>query len=402
MKGKLPANESAQPAVQPSAAEGEPGTPDRARIRGQMESVLASAPFRNSKRYPALLRYLVEHAVDGKTADLKERTLGVEVFGRDSGYDPAADPVVRTSAGEIRRRLAQYYQDTTHAGELRIHLPIGSYVPEFAEPDLAGPAEAAVWERQSAPAKHSRWWTGAVVLLALAVAFVIVVKRERAASPTEDFWRPVVTPPGRVMVCVGQAGVPARQGAGADGRRGMVSWLDALTLGQIGVFLKASGASPQFYREDRATFTDLQQGPAVLIGGLNDEWALRLMQGLRFQFRRDGATYYIADREHPDSRTWSIAVDNLGPDARPVLERDYAVISRLANARTGRMTVTLAGLWTYGTAAAGQFVTDPKYLQSLSQSAPAGWARKNLQLVIGIEVIDESAGPPQVLAATYW
>lgn len=370
---------------------------DPARIREQLDSVLASPQFRNSKRYPALLRYVVEHALNGETSELRERNLGVEVFGREPNFDPGADPVVRVSASEVRKRLAQYYQDAAHEGELRIQLPMGSYVPEFNEPgSTAAPA---------AGRKRRHWRLAALAAASLAVLAAAGLRWGLAPNALEEFWHPVVSPAGNVMLCVGEASVPARSegNSEASGRGARtIAWPDVLTLAKLGVFLQSKGGIPQFCREDQATFSDFQQGPAVLIGGLNDEWALRLMQNLRFQFQREGNLFYIADRDHPASRDWSIVAGNFGPDGRLSLQRDYAVISRVANPRTGRMTITLAGLWGYGTLAASQFVTDSKYLQMMAKSAPAGWERKNLQLVIGTEVIDDSSGPPHILAATFW
>src|SRR5258708_12622961 len=103
-------------------------------IRKQLERILESPGFRNSKRYPNLLRHVVERTLQGQTSDLKERTLGIDVFGRSPDYDPAADPVVRVSAGEIRKRIAQYYHESGHEAEIRIDLPLGSYLPEFHFP----------------------------------------------------------------------------------------------------------------------------------------------------------------------------------------------------------------------------------------------------------------------------
>src|SRR5215467_8123260 len=104
---------------------------DRDAIRRQLDRILANPLFRNSKRYPMLFRYVVEQALEGHAGQLRERTLGIEVFERDQEYDTNLDPVVRVTAGEIRKRIAQYYHDPAHAGELRIDLPCGSYVPEF-------------------------------------------------------------------------------------------------------------------------------------------------------------------------------------------------------------------------------------------------------------------------------
>src|SRR3984957_16592701 len=107
---------------------------ERSAIRPQLERILANPLFKNSKRYPNLLRYVVEHTLEGSPGELKERTLGVEVFGREPNYDTNADPVVRATAGEIRKRIAQYYHEHGRENEIRIDLSPGSYVPEFELP----------------------------------------------------------------------------------------------------------------------------------------------------------------------------------------------------------------------------------------------------------------------------
>src|SRR5438477_5362011 len=116
---------------------------EREAIRNQMERMLANPLFKNSKRYPNLLRYIVEHTLAGFPGELKERTLGVEVFGRQPDYDTNADPIVRTTAGEIRKRIAQYYHEHGHESEIRIDLSPGSYVPEFEIP-VAKPAPTSL------------------------------------------------------------------------------------------------------------------------------------------------------------------------------------------------------------------------------------------------------------------
>src|SRR5450755_3799314 len=114
---------------------------ERDAIRKQLERMLANPLFKNSKRYPNLLRYIVEHTLLGAASELKERNLGVQVFGRELDYDTNADPIVRATAGEIRKRIAQYYHEHGHEAEVRIDLLPGSYVPgfEILEPNTAGP-----------------------------------------------------------------------------------------------------------------------------------------------------------------------------------------------------------------------------------------------------------------------
>src|ERR1017187_3713418 len=105
--------------------------PGKQEVRAQLARLLASPLFQHSKHYPGLLRYVVNETLEGRGGFLKERALGAEVFGRDPNYDPNADPVVRTSASEVRKRIAQFYHEPGHESEIRIELTSGSHTPEF-------------------------------------------------------------------------------------------------------------------------------------------------------------------------------------------------------------------------------------------------------------------------------
>src|SRR6185503_6311897 len=93
--------------------------------------MLDSPHFRTTKRCSLLLQYVVEHASANDFECLRERSLGVAVFDRDPAYDINEDPVVRIAAGEVRKRLAQYYLEPGREEEPRITIPPGSYMPEF-------------------------------------------------------------------------------------------------------------------------------------------------------------------------------------------------------------------------------------------------------------------------------
>src|ERR1700677_4163824 len=108
--------------------------PSEAEVREQLNRLLANPFFSNSKRFPMFLRFVVDHTLAGDAKNIKERTLGIEIFGRDAEYDTASDPIVRVTAAEIRKRVAQYYQDPAHLKEVRITLPSGSYIPQFHWP----------------------------------------------------------------------------------------------------------------------------------------------------------------------------------------------------------------------------------------------------------------------------
>jgi serine/threonine-protein kinase len=103
-----------------------------AAIREQMGRLLCSSQLAHSERLKRLLRFLVEEALAGRGALLKESRLGLDVFDRPpQSYDPAADPIVRVQAGRLRARLRSYYESHGSNDPILIDVPTGSYVPSF-------------------------------------------------------------------------------------------------------------------------------------------------------------------------------------------------------------------------------------------------------------------------------
>jgi len=98
-----------------------PGIPTEqaAIIRRRLEEIVSSPAFAGSRRAREFLELVVEHALNDRTDSLKERMIGVEMFGRPVDYDTANDAVVRVKATEVRRRLAQYYQEAGGDSPLR-------------------------------------------------------------------------------------------------------------------------------------------------------------------------------------------------------------------------------------------------------------------------------------------
>ena len=378
-------------------------------VREQLERILASPHFRHSRRYPAFLRYVVERTLDGASAALKERNIAVDVFAREPSYDPSLDPIVRITAGEVRKRLAQYYQQPGRENEIRIDLPLGSYLPEFSlSPTTAvsagTPPPPALDRIISRRWGFSRWLAVCLVAGLLVLSVTVVSRAWRRPSALEEFWHPVVSPRGNVvLVCFGGTGLrPQPEAPTGIGGTLHVPWWDAVTLARLAGLIQAQGGSLELVPEDQATFEDFQRAPAVLIGAFNDAWTLRLMETMRFTFQQEGRQTWIADREHPTKRDWQIDMSRKDSQGRPKLKEDFAVISRVENSRTRRITITVAGLYGFGTLAAGKFLTDPANLEAMAQRAPAGWQARNMQIVIRTEVIQDDAGPPTVVATAFW
>jgi hypothetical protein len=370
-----------------------------AAVREQLERILASPLFRNSKRYPSLLRYVVEQALEGHSSELKERTLGIEVFGRAPDYDTNVDPVVRISAAETRKRIAQYYHESGHETEPRIDLPLGSYIPEFrpaAVRAFAEPIPFPVLVPASPPVHppDSLWKAVSAALFLLLTGTVLAWWQPWVQpSALERFWTPVMVPDKTVLLCIGRSHDP-------DGRVHGVPLSDATAMARLTGLLQSHRQPFTIRAEDQATFGDLRQNPVILIGAFNDSWSLRLANSGRFTLHQQGDTDWIEDQQNPASRAWSVTRPANSPAAG--MKQDYGLITRVIDPATDRIMVMMGGLFGFGTMAASDFLTDPKYMATLAQQAPAGWQKKNIQIVIGTEVIKGNSGPPRVLAFYAW
>jgi hypothetical protein len=384
-------------------------------IQEQLERILANPLFRNSKRYPNLLRYVVEQTLQGQTSPLKERTLGVEVFARKRYYDTNLDPVVRTTAGEIRKRIAQYYQEPGRENEIRIDLPSGSYIPEIRmlPPDpravpIAVPqrlpqvTEAPKIELPRVPIRP--WLLGGLVVAAL-VSFLLWLKPWTPETTLKKFWTPIVEAPNPVLLCVGRdlfanvSELDASSGTRLSASSTPpVPFRDVATVVRVAGVLQMLQKAYRIQADSATSFADLRGGPVVLIGSYNNDWTIRLTGLQRFRFEQSGDIRWIADRQNPARKDWAVSLTTPIPE----LTEDYALVSRLLDPTTDRITVVAAGLRSYGTSAAGEFLTNPEYLAAIAKQAPRNWGHKNLQVVLGTKVIDGNSGPPRVVATNFW
>ena len=97
-----------------------------------LKEVIEGAAFKASQRSGQFLKYIVDQAIAGHFESLKERVIGIELFGRSPTYDTGEDAIVRVTASDVRKRLLQHYGKDGAPSEFRISLPLGAYVPEIA------------------------------------------------------------------------------------------------------------------------------------------------------------------------------------------------------------------------------------------------------------------------------
>lgn len=173
---------------------------------------------------------------------------------------------------------------------------------------------------------------------------------------------------------------------------------DVSTIGRLTGLLQTKGKTFRIRGQLSTGFADLRDGPVVLVGAFDNDWTMRLIGPMRFSFERGHDTFWIKDRQNPTRQ--DRAVNYRTPYL--TLTEDYALISRTLDPTTARMVVVIGGLTGYGTIAAGEFLTDPTYLEAIAKGAPRGWERKNIQLVLATRVIHGTSGPPRILERHFW
>ena len=413
-------------------------SPDQ--IRGQLQLILASDPFKHSKRYQRFLQYVLERTLGGQAAELKERTVGVDVFGREPNYDTAEDPVVRITAGEVRKRIAQYYDNRGFGQTLRITLPSGSYVPEFHLPealgigstngqDVSSPTQTVPPQPSAAPLPRRDLWRrfGSIYwLAAVAAAFTVGVYMPRfsaGSSALDRFWQSVCVAGGSVLVSVGEPTASFVTGFEIESReqatipstsresnalptlldvllQNTVSWADAIATTRIASLARANGCSFQLKRSESTLLPDLKSSSSVLVGGFNNRWIMRLLSQQRFRYERDRDNRILRIKDSRDLSQPQWRVDLQQPPSE--FHQDFGIVARFWDQTAERWIVVVSGMAAYGTLAASEFVTNPKYVEMIQESAPAGWENKNMEIVFSTHIIDGNTGPPHILATYFW
>src|SRR5260370_33214529 len=106
-------------------------------VRKQLDRILSSAGFVRNERLSGFLRFIVQRHLEGKSGEIKESVVGVEVFGRAPGYDTRSDSVVRTEAARLRTRLSEYYAGEGASDPVVIELPKGGHTPAIHHREAA-------------------------------------------------------------------------------------------------------------------------------------------------------------------------------------------------------------------------------------------------------------------------
>ena len=302
---------------------------DAARIREQLNRLLAHPLFANSKRYPALLAYTVEQTLLGHAGELKERSIGVEVFGKVPAYDTNADPVVRITAGRSAQApdpVLLRADPPRRTDDRAAHRVLCPPVPRAGA--AAGIQLCSGLPRKARPQQGRPHPSGSEPAVAPALG-----PGRRGGIRGDSGSR--CRPNGRMAAPYRSAPAAALEHGSASGRRlptalipttfclgepaknidvgsinsfdtpvteskpeplyfrlhysGNLALADVITLTRTVAALASRHKAFRVVPASDASFAQLREGPVVLIGAFDNIWTLRVTQKLRFGFEsKDG------------------------------------------------------------------------------------------------------------------
>jgi hypothetical protein len=392
--------------------------------QAELKRVLDSKYFTKAPRRKLFLEFISDRASKGEGEKLNEYLIGVEVYERGSDFDPQQDPIVRVQAYEIRRALKTYYENEGRNSPLRLELPLGQYAPLFSrvKAEGGGSPAPAIGEESFAKAagqESARWRVILPVCLGLAcVVLGYLFVRERAISrrlpaagtvlpETEEwFWKPFLSSGSQPLVVVsstpalrlatGHESTQTLKEACAIPKSKLSRFRDtphfqelesfafvpsttdytgmgeALGLVSLSRLFASQGAMIRVKPSRLADYTEIQGGNTIMLGGAN-RWTNRSLFNPQ-EFSASLSEGVITnDRPRPGEESV------YAPKFDPVtggLVRDYALVVMQPNRNEEERLLRLDGIFTQGTEAAAEYVTNPESLAELRKALLAASSNK--------------------------
>ena len=379
--------------------------------REELRRILQSKYFASSPKKSRFLEFVSEQTFIGNGEKLNEYLIGVEVYDRGSEFDSQKDPIVRVQAHEIRRLLKKYYEEEGRDSLVRLDLPAGAYVPVFLRTTaersditdlLAG--SAVLRSRRG-----NRWHSALTVILAIVCVVLggtLIAKWQAGKTPRAEvaklpgdlewFWRPFLPPaegpliviPNHPLLRAAHEGDSAQTLASGheipksqlpefrdtihfrELRRFLFvpSLTDFTSVGEtIGVvnlchmFFRV-GQTCQLQQSRLVNLEEIKASNAILLGG-NQSWSGRVflnVEGFHFQ----GGVILNRNPLPGEQAVYK-------PEFDPItnqLRRDYALVLMLPNERSDNRVLLIYGVYTQGSQAAIEYLTNPERMADLRKA----------------------------------
>jgi hypothetical protein len=362
-----------------------------------LEAICSSPIFVTSKRSQDFLRYIVRETIAGRADEIKERNIAHEVFGKGANFEPGEYSLVRQRAGDVRKRLCEYYQTSPYT-KLRIELPVGTYAPKIhlqSEPMPAQSENEPATPTSTVKIVHPnrRTLLRTIGLLGACGGSIGLFRTfYRKESPLERFWRPVWA--NKVPLLIYVPTLRSDVGSLYD----TVGVGPAVTLSQAAKFLTQYHHPYHLRFGSDLTFSQLCEQPSLLLGGFDLEWTERVTKDLRFVPLSGKGTYDRAFVDRRTRQTWRL---NWHEETK-TLDTDYGLLCRIFDKESRQIIMLAVGTWTYGTQAAASILFKPELFSQLVQGAPDNWEEKSFQAIVRVSVFGTTPSSPQFVTSYFW
>jgi len=431
-------------------------------IAETLDQILRSTRFKDSQQLQTLLRYVVEETIKGNDETLKERMIGIYVFGRRPDYDTTEDPIVRSRMGLLRKRLAQYYDGATaEQSPIQIVIPNGTYRPAFVsrpvtkgkrtQSVLGGTKPASVSipvitnivpaietpqhiapksdSATAVPSTSRRKLTFQVASIAAVLAIVLVGAWWFFLPPQQQemdaLWAPIIKGKQPVYIYTGTMPVyepesPADEASSAAdlywpirvpepptadlpkmGPNQVFSYGEGMLTGSVYADIRVSAFLSKYNRTPV-----MRSGPDLPYMDLKGSPLILIGSFDNYWTRvmNESLPFYFdrgfGIRERAGAhRRWH---NPLKAEMTPRMMDDYALVFRVMDSKAGAPVLAIAGLSTCGTHAVADFVTDPVQMKALSGIPRSDLLSKNIELVLHTSLVNCSPTSVQVIASKVW
>lgn len=381
--------------------------------REELRRVLESKYFANSPKKTRFLEFVSEQAFLGNGDKLNEYLIGVEVYDRGVDFNAQKDPIVRVQAHEIRRLLNKYYEEDGRGGLIRLDLPSGHYVPVFrrstSDESAADPSALIEGPNGSAPKRPHLSVTLVLGALCLALASLLILdswKGARTAPPREQvtslpdglewFWRPFLLPADAPLITIpnhpllraahdGDSSQTLAEGHEIP-KASLPEFRDTIhfrelkrflfvpsltdftsvgeTLGVVNLckMFASVGQGCRVQPSRLVNFEEIKGDNAILLGG-NQSWSGRVFLNVQgFQFHSG-----VILNRNPQPGEKEVYKPEFDPVTNQ-LRRDYAVVLMLPNERKEKRVLLIYGIYTQGSQAAIEYLTNPERMVELRKA----------------------------------
>jgi hypothetical protein len=382
--------------------------------REELRRVLEGRHFAHSPKKSRFLEFVCEQAFLGNGEKLNEYLIGVEVYDRGVDFNPQRDPIVRVQAHEIRRLLKKYYEEDGKQSSIRLDLPSGHYVPTFsrsAAPEANSVEQVKPEVQPEREGARRPYFTLSVILGALCVVLLALLvastwnQRRTEQSQTQSntlpeglewFWQPFLPPADAPLITIPNHPLlraahdgdsPQTLAAGHEiPKASLPEFRDTIHFRELKRFLfvpsltdftsvgetlglvdlcqmfSSAGQKCSVQQSRLVNLDEIKEENAILLGG-NQTWSGRVflnIEGFHFQ------SGIILNR-NPQAGEKAIYKPEFDSVTNQ-LSRDYAVVLLLPNETKEKRVLLIYGIYTQGSQAAIEYLTNPERMAELRKS----------------------------------